>query len=157
MNFRSDVSSFTSRPIEAMVCINEIESAKSVADVKTSYSILSPRPNCRQTSRFLILKLPEDNRRKRQKKSLHSRKSWPIPWLIFEYFKVSDADKSVLELNEILTVELKNDNAQSSNTRWDETKPDEEILETEYCRLLQQSEQLKPLLSLCIQDTVQKR
>ena len=58
MSFRSDVSSFTSRPIEAMVCINEIGSAKSVADVKTSYSILSPRPNCRQTSRFLILKLP---------------------------------------------------------------------------------------------------
>ena len=39
MNFRSDVSSFTSRPIEAMVCINEIGSAKSVADVKTSYSV----------------------------------------------------------------------------------------------------------------------
>ena len=37
MNFRSDVSSFTSRPIEAMVWINEIESAKSVADLKTSY------------------------------------------------------------------------------------------------------------------------
>ena len=39
MNFRSEVSSCASRPIEAMVWMNEIESAKSIADLKTSYSI----------------------------------------------------------------------------------------------------------------------
>ena len=36
---RSEVSSRARRPIEAMVWINEIESAKSVADLKTSCSI----------------------------------------------------------------------------------------------------------------------
>ena len=53
--------------------------------------------------------------------------------MIYEYFKVSDKDESVLDLNEILNVELKNDNTKSSNTRWGETiilmkkQSDEEI------------------------------
>ena len=61
-----------------------------------------------------------------------------------------------------MKVELENDSVQSFNTRRDETtiamktEPDEEILEKILFRQLQQSEQLKPLLSLCIQDTVQE-
>ena len=39
MIFRIEVSSCASRPIEGMIWINEIESAKSIADLKTSYSI----------------------------------------------------------------------------------------------------------------------
>ena len=39
MTFKSEVSSCASRPIEAMVWINEIESAKSIVDPQTSYSI----------------------------------------------------------------------------------------------------------------------
>ena len=39
MNFSSEVSSCASRPIEVMKCINEIEFAKSVADLETSYTI----------------------------------------------------------------------------------------------------------------------
>ena len=52
-----------------------------------------------------------------------------------EYFKVSDSDESVLDLNEILKGELKNDNVQSFNTRREETmvvmkkQPDDDILE----------------------------
>ena len=34
---------------------------------------------------------------------------------------VSDTDESALNLNEILKVELKNANVQSSSTRWDQT------------------------------------
>ena len=40
MNFRSEISSCASRPLEAMVCISEIESAKSIADLKSSCSII---------------------------------------------------------------------------------------------------------------------
>ena len=36
-NFRSEVSSCASRPIEAVIWINETESAKSIAYLKTSY------------------------------------------------------------------------------------------------------------------------
>ena len=55
--------------------------------------------------------------------------------MIHEYFKVSDTDESVLECNESLKVDLKKDNAQSFNARWDETiiamkkQPDEENVE----------------------------
>ena len=55
--------------------------------------------------------------------------------MMYEYFKVSDTDESVLDLNKILKTELKNDNVQACNTRWDETiiamkkQPDDEILE----------------------------
>ena len=82
--------------------------------------------------------------------------------MFYEYFKVSDADESVLDLNENLKVELKNVNVQSFSTRWDETiiaikkPPDEEILDDSNSRQLQQSEQLEPLLSLYILDTAQK-
>ena len=39
MNFRSEVPSCAGRPIEAKMWVNDIESAKSVADLQTSYSI----------------------------------------------------------------------------------------------------------------------
>ena len=82
--------------------------------------------------------------------------------MINEYFKVSDTDESFLDLNEILKVELKNDNVQLFHTRWDETiiatkkQPDDDMLGHLCYRQLQLSEQLKPSLSLYIQDTVQK-
>ena len=41
--------------------------------------------------------------------------------MIYKYFKVSDIDESVSDLNEILKVELKNDSVQSFSTRWDDT------------------------------------
>ena len=55
---------------------------------------------------------------------------------IYEYSKVSDTDGSVLDLNENLKIELKNDDVQTFNTRWNDTvlamskPPDEEILES---------------------------
>ena len=39
MNFRSEESSGASRLVEAMTWVNEIESAKSIADLKTAKSI----------------------------------------------------------------------------------------------------------------------
>ena len=39
MNFWSDVSSSETRPIGAMAWINKIESAKYVADLKTSFTL----------------------------------------------------------------------------------------------------------------------
>ena len=80
--------------------------------------------------------------------------------MIYEYFEVSDTDESVLDLGSIMKVELKNDNVQSFNLRSDETmlpmkkQPDEEILGNVLYRQLQESEQLNPLLSLYIRDTV---
>ena len=66
------------------------------------------------------------------------------------------SSRTRLGLQKILKAELKNDNVQWFNTRWDAIKkqPDEEILENLCYHQLQQSEQLKPLLLLYIQDTV---
>ena len=76
-----------------------------------------------------------------------------VAWIIHEYFKVQTSLSWTS-----LKVELKNDNVQLFNTRWDETiiamkkQFDDEF----YDRLLQQSKQLKQLLSLRVQDIVQK-
>ena len=59
---------------------------------------------------------------------------------------MSDTDGSVLDLNENLKVELKNDNVQSFNTRWNESiiamkeQLDDKILQNLYYRQLQQLE-----------------
>ena len=99
----------------------------------------------------------EDHQRRLQKKSFHSRRSCSKRKTLFH----GRTDESVLDFKETLKVELKNDSVQSFNTRWNETviamkkQPGEDILENIYYRQLQQSEQLKPSLSLYIQDTVQ--
>ena len=63
--------------------------------------------------------------------------------MISQYFKVSGTDESVLDPDEILKFELKNEQ-------------DDEFMESLYRRQHQQSEKFKPLLSLYIQDAVQK-
>ena len=128
MNFRSEVSSCISRPIAAMVWNYQIESATSIADLKTTYSITVP--SCRQGAAreesSFIQKLHK------KKRLLTGRQ---VACMIFEYFKFSDTDESVLDFDEILKVELKNDNVKSFDSRWDETiiamkkQPDEEIVD----------------------------
>ena len=65
-----------------------------------------------------------------KEESLHSRsctkekrflKGRQVAWMIYDYFKVSDTDESVLDRNEVLNVELRNDNIESFHMRWDET------------------------------------
>ena len=69
---------------------------------------------------------------------------------------------TVLDLSDLLKVELRNDNAQSIDTKWDETiivlrkQPDDEVLESLWFKQLAQADQLKQLLALYIPDTVQK-
>ena len=59
-------ASCASRSIEALVWINETESAKSIADLKTSYTT-------------------EYHQRELQKKSLHSRRSCPKRKALFHW------------------------------------------------------------------------
>ena len=82
--------------------------------------------------------------------------------MICEYFKVSETHESLLDVNAMLKVEVKKVNILPFNTRWDETiiamktQPDEETPENGTYRQFQLSEQLQPLLSLYIQDTVRR-
>ena len=96
---------------EAMVWINEIEFAKSLADLKTAYSItkdkLQPNFDVLGSNTASGLKkiingdfkgrvFIQGEAAQKEKRSLTGRQ---VAWMIFEYFKVSDTDDSVLELN----------------------------------------------------------
>ena len=150
-----------SRLVEAMVWIDKIESAKSVAELKTS---VITGPSCRQTSRFLILKKARGSTvTSNQEENCTQRETLSHGMAIRKSMSISrsrDTDESVLDLNENLRVELKNDNVQSFNTRWDETiiatkkQPEKGILDNLFYRQFQQLEHLKPLLSLFIPDRV---
>ena len=77
-------------------------------------------------------------------------------------FKVSDTDESVLDLNEIVEGRIKErqrasvQDATGRNHPRHEKQPGDDIQEILCYRQLQQSVQLESLLSLYIQDTVQK-
>ena len=76
MNFRSEVPLYANvRPIEAMVWINEIESATSTADLKTPKTIT----RAKLQTNFEVLDSKEcsqeDHQRRLQKKGLRSRRS----------------------------------------------------------------------------------
>ena len=111
-NFRSEVSSCARRPIEAMVWINEIESAKFIAELKTSKSITGAalKSNLEvldtqiasgvkniingdfERSVFIHKKAAQIEKRfliKRQ-----------VGCMIYGYFKVSDSDESVSDFND---------------------------------------------------------
>ena len=75
MNFRSEVPSYASRPIEALVWINEIESAISIADLKTSKTVTGAKlqTNFEVLDSKIASGLKKINQRSLQKKGLHSR------------------------------------------------------------------------------------
>ena len=75
---------------------------------------------------------------------------------------VSDADGAALDISDLLNIELRCDNVQTFDTQWDETiiamqkQPSEELVDDLYFRQLEESDQLKQLVALDIQDTVKK-
>ena len=82
--------------------------------------------------------------------------------LVFDHFKISDTDGTLLDLPGLMKLELRNDNVQSFGIRWDATviamkkKPDDEVLENLCYRQLDTADQFKQLLVLYIQNTVKK-
>ena len=97
-----------------MVWVNEIEAAMPTADVKTLYT--STGKSRSQTWRFLMLKIARGRKKitngdfKRRVSSSFNRK-------LYKKTNPFSGDESVLNLNEILKVDVKNDNVQSCNTR----------------------------------------
>ena len=129
-----EASSCVSRPIKAMIWINEIEFAKSTAELKTSNTIIGAKlqTNFEALDSKIasgIKKIINGEFRRRvftveeaAQKEKRLLTGMQVAWMIYEYFEVSDTDESVLYITEILKVELKNDHVQSCSTR-DGTKP----------------------------------
>ena len=113
-NSRSEVSSCGSRSSEAIARINETESAKSTADLTTSYTITRAML---QTNFEVLdsriasgLKKNIDGDCKRrvfiQEEAAQKEKRFvtgrQVAWMICAYFKISGTHESVLDVNEIL-------------------------------------------------------
>ena len=56
-----------------------------------------------------------------KQKRVVSRADRSRGWSIYTNLKASDADESVLDINDVVNVDLESDNVQPFNTRWDET------------------------------------
>ena len=77
-----------------------------------------------------------------------------IAYMIYDYFRVTDAHDTVLDYADPFTITLRNDDVQEYGTRWDEillsmTKiPSDDVLESLYALRIRESAQLKTLLEL---------
>ena len=147
MNFRSEVSSCASRPIEAMVWINEVDSAKSSAETKTSFTItgaklqtdfevldiLDLRVVLRRSSTETSKEEPSFKQKPHKKKNDFSREGKSHGWCTSIQRSATEKNPSWTSMR-FWKVDLKNDNVQSVNTRWDGTiiamkkQPDKDIL-----------------------------
>ena len=85
-----------------------------------------------------------------------------IAFKIFEHFKISEVEGALLDVRDLVALELKGDNLRAFDTAWDEIllamkkEPEEEILESLYCKQLEKSLQLKNTMALYTQDCTQR-
>ena len=83
--------------------------------------------------------------------------------MINDHFKISGTREAFLDFKDPLRVQMKNDNVQGFDTKWSEVRlsmsrvPDEDKKEILYSEQLQYSEEVKPLMAVSQQDTVQKK
>ena len=81
--------------------------------------------------------------------------------IVYDYLKINGTREALLDFNDLLSDQLKNDNVQGFDTKWDEVLlsmtevPDEDTLEKVYKKQVHHSEDLKPLMALYQRDTVQ--
>ena len=74
--------------------------------------------------------------------------------MIYDCFRVTGAQDTVLDYADLFSITLRNDNVQAFDTRWDEialsmTKiPSDDILESLYKLRIRESDQLKTVLEL---------
>ena len=72
--------------------------------------------------------------------------------LIYEHFRVTSTNESILDFLDLLSVTLTGDDVQG----WEDT-PKDDILEAMYRQKIMDSEQLKTTFAVCNQDTAQDR
>ena len=85
-----------------------------------------------------------------------------IASMIYEHYRISGADGTVLDISGLLNAELRGDSEQTFDTVWDETiiamlkQLHGELLDNLNFLQLEESDLLKHLVPLHIQDTVRK-
>ena len=77
-----------------------------------------------------------------------------IAYLIYEYFRVTGANDTVLDYGDLFTITLRNDDVQEFDTIWDEillsmTKiPPDDVVKSLYKMRIRESDRLKTVLEL---------
>ena len=85
-----------------------------------------------------------------------------IAWHIYQHFRLSESEGAILEFEDLLKVELREDNVASFVNEWDMTlsglkdAPTDAILESLFKRQLDGSVQLKETLSLYQLEVTQR-
>ena len=166
IRFKRQVSSCSDFPSEAMLWIKEVEMVESVDELKSSRSIEGKDPpnsemldaRIASASNKIIqnphfekkVSLEEQNAQK-EYRFLRGRQ---IAYMIYDYFRVTGANDTVLDYTDLFSVGLRNDAVQEFDTRWDEillslTKiPPDDVLESLYKLRIRESDQLKNALEL---------
>ena len=133
IRFKTEVCTCSQFHSEAMLWIKEVEMVESVDDLKSSCSIRGT-----QGPDFDVLdaRIPSalnriiQNTRSKKKVSLEEMKAQKedrflrgrqIPYLIYEYFRVTGANDSVENYADLFTVVLRNDDVQETDSKWDTT------------------------------------
>ena len=104
-------------------------------------------------------KIPTSRKRsvwlnRKLRKVIGSSRGRQIAYMIFDYFRVTAADDTVLDFADLFSITLRNDDVQEFDTRWCEnllsmTKmPLDDILESLYKLRIRESDQLKTVLEL---------
>ena len=106
MNFKSEVCSNSSFPTDALVWINEIDSAKNVDDLKSSNPILGRmRPVFEVLDSKIasalkkLLTAAEEAKAQQDSRFLKIRQ---IAYMIHENFKISGTGEALLDANDLL-------------------------------------------------------
>ena len=106
LRFKTQVSSCSGFPSDAMLWIKEVEMVDSVDELKSSRSVCGNNfPN------FKLL----DAKAKKEDRFLRGRQ---IACMIYDYFRVSGAHDTVLDYADLFSITLRNDKVQDFDTRW---------------------------------------
>ena len=158
-----------------MLWINEVELVDSVDDLKSSCSVRGIQmPNFEvldakiasalnriiHNTQFKRRVSLEEQKAQKEDRFLRGRQ---IAYLIYEYFRVTEANDSVENYADLFTIALRNDDIQEFDSKWDGillsmTKiPSDDILEGLYKLRIRESEKLKTVLELYDLEIHQKK
>ena len=165
MNFKKKIASISGNPDEAFLWINEIEEADTMDELAESG--LFPLLDSKIASGLSEILNGEFQRQVQvldEKAAIKGRmlKGRQIAWLIYQHFRLSEAEGSILEFNDLLSVELRGDNLMAFKNDWEmvmsglKVIPSAAILESLVLKQLQKSHQLKDMLALYHQDVVHR-
>ena len=173
--FKTEVSTCSQFPTEAMQWIKDVELVDSVDELRTSSSIrgismpnfevldakiASPLNKIIHNSHFKREISLEEQKAQKQDSFLRGR---PIAYLIYEYFRATGINDSVENYADLFTISLRNDDIQEFDSKWDGillsmTKiPPDDILEGLYKLRIRETDKPKTALELYDLETHQKK